>query len=117
MDCCPDLVARLEWLCQHAEGLSAQEMIGALEGLKAALYVGLTARVAQRHTHAVVSHPVDLAGAGEILGESADWVKHHGEEADRYGAAIRMGGDRISGYDVEGLLRWRRARTGAYRRG
>ena len=93
-------------------------MIGALEGLKAALYVGLTARVAQRHTREVASHPVKLAEAWLILGApSEDWLKHHGEEADRYGAAIRMGGKRISAYDVAGLLRWRKARTGPYRRG
>ncbi len=56
-------------------------------------------------------HAADLTEAAKILGESEDWVKHHGNEADEYGAAIRMGGSRISGYDVEGLLRWRRAKT------
>ena len=56
-------------------------------------------------------HAVDVVEASRILGETEDWLQHHGHEADEYGAAIRMGGSRISGYDVDGLLRWRRART------
>lgn len=55
---------------------------------------------------------VDAEEAAAILGESVDWLRHRGRDADKYHAAIRMGGGKISGYDVDGLMRWRTARTG-----
>ena len=57
------------------------------------------------------TYPVEREEAARILGVTDGWLAHSNEEADEYGAAIRMGG-KISGYDVEGLLRWRKARTG-----
>jgi len=114
------------WTIATALGLRPNEIEAALVALDAAEAEHLTEVVRLRTIRNLLLarlmapsssnlHAVDLAEAARILGESDDWIQHHGHEADEYGAAIRMGGSRISGYDVEGLsagaARKRRTRT------